>query len=141
MFLFFSSLSKYLVFYRNLIILAIIIIIIFIAVNMKIHDILHHEHKYKILICKEHQYAVCNLHDHLHDKHREIEIKKHCVIIKRYAECEILKSAKIQLLLSLELLILVLNQSVKTFQCNEKTCEFISINCKKILKHCNKIHD
>src|SRR2546430_987910 len=33
-----------------------------------------------------------------------------------------------------------LGQPAKAFQCNDEACEFISINRKEMLKHCNKMH-
>ncbi len=82
-----------------------------------------------------------NLHAYLCDKHGGINIKECYVIIKKYTGCEISEPAKVQLPPLLELLILVLGQPVRALQCDGETCEFISINHKEILKHCNRVHD
>jgi hypothetical protein len=111
------------------------------AIDMGRDDVFHYESKYKVLICKKHQYAVRNPHDHLRDKHAEIAIEGRRAIIERYAGCERWEPAKVQLPPPLGPPIPALGQPLKALQCNEKVCGFISINRKEMLKHCNKIHN
>ena len=47
-------------------------------------NIICHEIKYEMLICRKHEYVVQNLHDYFHDKHTIIDIEQYYIIIKRY---------------------------------------------------------
>jgi len=104
-------------------------------------DILHHDQDYKVLICKKHEYVLQNLNSHLCNEHQIISVKKCHVIIKKYRQYELVKSAEMWLLFLLNSLMSVLRWSVKTLQCEERACEFVSINYKMMQKHCNREHD
>jgi len=104
-------------------------------------NIICYEAEYKVLICRQHYYAMWNLHDHLHDKHMIIGIEQHCVIAERYTQYELQKLGKMQQPLPLGPPIPALSQPIKALQCNDEMCEHISINCKTMQQHCNCTHD
>ncbi len=57
-------------------------------------DMICHETKYEMLICKEHEYVVWNLHNHLHDKYITVSIEQHHVIVEKYVQYKLQKSDK-----------------------------------------------
>jgi len=81
------------------------------------------------------------LNNQLHDKHQIINIKKHHIIVEKYKQYKLAKSAEMQLLFLLNSFVSVLKWSVKTFQCKKKACKFVSINYKMMQKHYNRKHD
>ena len=104
-------------------------------------DFLQYEPKYKVLICRQHRYAVRNLDRHLRDEHKAIHLKKRRAIVERYARCELREPAEVQLPPPLGPPILALGQPVKALHCDGTGCEFVSINRQAMKKHCNKKHD
>ena len=104
-------------------------------------DILSYEPEFKVLICKQHQYAVRNLYNHLRDEHKTIPIVERRVIVERYTRCELEEPAKVQLPQPLGPFIEALGRPVKALQCDGEACGFISINRQAMKKHCNQAHD
>ena len=85
---------------------AVILTLITITVS---DDIFSYKLKFKMLICKQHQYMMQNLYNHLQDEHKIILIMKQHIIVKRYTQCKLEKSVKMQLLQSLSSFIEVLS--------------------------------
>ena len=56
---------------------------------------LYHDQDYKILICKKHEYTLQNLSNYLHDKYKIINVKKCYIIIEKYKQYKLAKSAEI----------------------------------------------
>ena len=103
-------------------------------------DIICHETEYKVLICRQHQYAVRNLHDHLRDQHAIIGIERRRAIVEKYMQYELQEPGKVQQPPALGPPIPALGQPVKALQCNEDACGFVCINRKWMQQHCNQKH-
>ena len=103
-------------------------------------EVLHYEADYKTLICKEHGHGIQNLHDHLRDQHTT-SVKDRRAIIEKYAHCEVLEPAQVQLPPPLRPPIPALGKPIEALHCDGEECEDISINESVILKHSNKKHD
>lgn len=53
-----------------------------------------YETEYEMLICREHEYTMWNLYNHLCNKHTTVSIEQHHVIIKKYVQYKLQKSGK-----------------------------------------------
>jgi len=102
-------------------------------------DFLHYEADYKVLICKEHGYALRSLSTHLCDQH-SIPAKARKVIVEKYESYALLGPKDISLPPFFQSPFEALAALVKAFLCDEKECSFISKNCGKIARHCNQVH-
>ncbi len=103
-------------------------------------DIICYEAEYKVLICRQHQYAVRNLHDHLRDKHTTIGIEQRRAIVEEHMQHELQKPGKVRQPPALGPPIPALGQPVKALQCSDEACGHISINRKTMQQHCNRTH-
>ena len=103
-------------------------------------DWLEYEARYKVLICKYHQYALQNLSNHLRTQHSG-STKEKSAVVKKFASLEILQPSKVQLPPPLEQPIESLGKPRDAFVCDEEECGFITISRDEIRKHCNKEHD
>src|SRR5438034_9415544 len=104
-------------------------------------NIICYKTEYKILICRQHYYAMQNLHNYFHNKHMIINIEQHHVIAEKYIQYEFQKSNKMQQSFLLKSSISALNQFVKIFQCNDEMCRHISINHKTMQQHYNHTYN
>lgn len=100
---------------------------------------LHYIPEYKVLVCKEHCYALRNLDLHLRDSHT-IAVGDRRAIAGRYAALSLAKPAEVPLPPPLSPPFEALGQPMDGILCDEEECGFISINRTRMRMHCNKEH-
>lgn len=100
---------------------------------------LHYEADYKVLICKEHGYALRNLSTHLRD-HHSIPAKARKAIVAKYHSYPLLDPKEISLPPLFGRPFEALAAPIEVFLCDEEECSFISKNCSIVARHCNKAH-
>ncbi|KAK4947069.1 hypothetical protein LTR66_014220 [Elasticomyces elasticus] len=105
-----------------------------------IDELLQYEPDYKVLICKDHGYALQNINRHL-EKHHSIAAKERKAIVRKYAHYPLLEPSHVPLPLPLGPRLEVLGEPVDAFLCEEEKCGFVSVNRFVIGQHCNKKHD
>ena len=103
-------------------------------------NVLHYEPEYKVLICKEHGYAVRNLCLHLRDAHT-VSAEDRRLIVDKYAGLSLAKPVEVPLPPPLGPPFEALGQPIDALICDEEECGFISINPTKMRMHGNKKHD
>ena len=104
-----------------------------------IKNLLHYEEHFKVLICKEHGYAVQNLAQHLYKLHT-IEASVRRQIVQEYSGLELLDPKHVPLPEPLGQPFECLGKPVKALICEEEECEYITINRSVMGQHCNKRH-
>lgn len=100
---------------------------------------LYYDPDYKVLICKEHGYAIRNLRLHLRDYH-SIRQKIQKEIVKKYSEYALLGPRDVLLPPPFGPPFEILRKPMDAFLCDEEECRFISINRDGVRKHSKKMH-
>ncbi|THW27512.1 hypothetical protein D6D22_10755 [Aureobasidium pullulans] len=103
-------------------------------------DWLQYEEKYKLLICKYHQYALQNLSNHLRTHHSG-STKEKSAVVKKFASLHTLQPSEVQLPPPLKEPIESLGKPRDAYICDEEECGFITISRDEIRKHCNQTHE
>lgn len=103
-------------------------------------DWLQYEEKYKLLICKYHQYALQNLSNHLRTHHSG-STKEKSAVVKKFASLHTLQPSEVQLPPPLKEPIESLSKPRDAYICDEEECGFITISRDEIRKHCNQTHE
>jgi hypothetical protein len=101
--------------------------------------LIHYNEEYKVLICKEHRYAIQNIDTHLRDKHA-VAAGARKVIVSKYGLLAVAKPADVQQPAPFGPLFSELQQPVDALLCNEAGCGFISVQPTWIRRHCNTVH-
>jgi hypothetical protein len=96
---------------------------------------------YKVLVCKTHGYRVKNLRRHPADLHTEHRLVKN-IVLERFVSIEVLVLETAELPTALVALFSCLATLVDAYFCHriDKTCSYLSINCRRIADHCKKTH-
>ncbi|KAH7020668.1 hypothetical protein B0J12DRAFT_746545 [Macrophomina phaseolina] len=102
-------------------------------------DALHYEPDFKVLICKEHRYAVRNLDQLLRDAHL-VTAKDRRAIVEKYAGLALARPEEVQLPPPLEPPLDALGRSVDALLCAQTGCGFISVSADGMRKHCKREH-
>ena len=102
--------------------------------------LLLYEPTYRVIICREHQYAVQNLSRHLQDYHGgSIAVRK--AVVESFSGFETVEPSQVQLPEPLGRAIDVLGKPLRAFHYSEDECDYISTSRKIIGKHCRIAHD
>ena len=104
-----------------------------------IKNLLHYEEHFKVLICKEHGYAVQNLAQHLYKLHT-IEASVRRQIVQEYSGLELLDPKHVPLPEPLGQPFECLGKPVKALIYEEEEYDYITINRSMIGQHYNKRH-
>ena len=99
-----------------------------------------YNNKYKILICKEHCYAIQNLDRHLRDEHA-VAAKVRKIIVSKHASLVLAKPTDVRQPPPLGEAFDALKPPVDALLCDEAGCGFISIQPTWIRHHCNTAHN
>jgi superfamily II DNA helicase RecQ len=102
--------------------------------------LVHYDDTYKVLICKEHRYAIWNLDAHLRDKHA-VAARVRKIIVAKHAFLALARPADVRQPPALEPPFSMLRDPVDALLCSEAGCGFISVQPTWIRRHCNKVHD
>ena len=105
-------------------------------------DCLHYNPRFRVLICKEHGYAVASWKRHLSDYHTfdKIELKQAANVLHKL---EVIKPEYVLLPLPNEPAIQFLQQSRTGYKCQGSgsgNCDFISVSRGVVAEHCNVVH-
>jgi hypothetical protein len=94
-----------------------------------------------VLVCKTHGYGAGNLRRHLADLHTEHRSVKN-IVLERFVGVEVLVPETAELPAALIAPFSCLAAPVDAYFCHgiDKTCGYLSINCRKIADHCKKTH-
>ncbi|GAB7357797.1 hypothetical protein MBLNU459_g0613t1 [Dothideomycetes sp. NU459] len=102
--------------------------------------ILQYEEQYKVIICREHGYAVRNLARHLRESHLG-KAKDKQQVVRMFSDCEVADPREVLVPPPLEAPIEALGKPRLAFLCEEDECNYISTNRSEMGKHCNKKHN
>ncbi|KAK5200476.1 hypothetical protein LTR16_006035, partial [Cryomyces antarcticus] len=105
-----------------------------------IEELLQYEPDYKVLVCKDHAYALQNVNRHL-EKYHSIAAKERKAIVRKYAQYTLLEPSRVPLPLPLRPPLKVLGEPIDAFLCAEEKCGYVSVNRSVMGQHCNKQHN
>jgi len=100
---------------------------------------LHYKADYRVLICKEHGYALRSLSTHLRDQH-SIPAKARKAIVAKYNSYSLPGPKEIPLPPPFGRPFEALAAPVEAFLCDAEECGFISKNRSVVAQHCNQAH-
>ncbi|TKA60633.1 hypothetical protein B0A49_13140 [Cryomyces minteri] len=101
--------------------------------------VLQYEPQHKVLICREHHYAVQNLAKHLKVYHVGDAREKRAVVGK-YRQYAFLKPVEVPLPEPVGAPFDSLGKPRKAYICDEEECGLISVSRSVVAQHCNKKH-
>jgi len=107
------------------------------AADAIVDRLLYYDHAYKVLICKEHRYAMRNLDMHLRDQHA-VGIAVRRIIVERYASLPVARPADVRLPPPFGPPCVALGLPVDGLLC--KSCAFACAQPTSIRRHCNLTH-
>ena len=99
----------------------------------------YYDDEYKVLICREHRYAIRNLDTHLRDKHG-IAIKRRRIIVDSCASLALARPTEVRQPPPLGPAFDALGPPVDALLCSEAGCGFTSVQPTWIRHHCNTAH-
>jgi hypothetical protein len=102
-------------------------------------EILYYHPKYKVFICRPHEYAVQNWSHHLQHEHT-VSLSDRRELAKQYFSHELASPSQVALPPPDGPPIAELGKPLPAFQCDEEACGFLSTNQDGIQKHYNKEH-
>lgn len=96
--------------------------------------------EYRVIICREHKYAIGSVTQHLRIFHSGKDAEKRAVVTA-FAGYDLHKPKDVPLPPPLQTPFQELGKPTRAFICEEPECEQISISRDEIRKHCNRTHD
>jgi hypothetical protein len=108
------------------------------AADAVANRLLHYNAEYKVLICREHRYAVRGLYAHLQQQHA-VATKVQRILCERYGSLALVEPKDVRLP-PLGPPINELRPPVDVLRCAEPGCGHTSIALAAIRQHCNSVH-
>ena len=95
--------------------------------------------EYKVIVCREHEYAIGSVAQHLRIFHSGKDVEKRKVATE-FASCDLQTPKDVTLPPPLGEPFPELGKPILAFICEEPECERISISRDEMRKHCNRAH-
>jgi hypothetical protein len=96
--------------------------------------------EYRVIVCREHKYAIGSVIQHLRIFHSGKDTEKRAVVAAS-ASYDLDKPKDVPLPSPLQTPFQELGKPTRAFICEEPECERISISRDEMRKHCNRTHD